>query len=86
MPRIRQTRDDVEPGLALSLLPFATLGQTRIALAFDAAPTIDAHGFECRRVFQDKNNYCFGYESALLGGYHTSELANKLTISRLSAC
>jgi hypothetical protein len=61
MPRSRHTRDDIEAGLSLSLLPFATLGQTRIALEFYTALTIDAQPFECGRVLQDKNNYCFGY-------------------------
>ena len=83
MPRTRQTRNDVKPGLALSLLPIATLGQTRIALAFDAAPTIDAHGLECRRVFQNENNYRFGYESARVCDYHINHFASDCGINGL---
>jgi hypothetical protein len=86
MPWLCQTADDVKTGLALSLWPFATLIQTRVALPFHTAATINAHRFECRHVFQNENNYCFGCESALVGGYHKGNLAIELAISRLWPC
>jgi hypothetical protein len=70
MPRFRQTGNDIATRLPLGLLPLPAWRRTLVAQELPIPLTINAHGFECRRVFQDENNYRFGYESALICNYH----------------
>jgi hypothetical protein len=59
------------------------LGQTRVALEFPTALTIDAYPLECGRVLQDEDNYRFRYESALICDDHNTRLASEWAMSLL---
>ncbi len=65
---LRQTRDDIPTRPALGLLPLATLSRTPVVQELLITLTINAHGLECRRVFQDENSYRFGHELRLSTG------------------